>query len=249
MVESTAVDRDASRRRLVLATGVCLIVYGIITALVASRLLAPLDVAVREWLTRRLPHQAVHFARHAVHLGQGTPLTIVVFCIAALQSRRLGTFKPILLSLQASASLYILVGLSKVVSRRGAPADPRPDAVEFFSKPFCGGPECMSYPSGHVADVIVWYGLAAILLGHWINQRVLIVARFALATIVTVASTVSGYHWLTDSAAGIFIGIAVYLSLRLADDYLSLKLVEDFRIFAAPVRRVAAKFMTRRTKL
>jgi membrane-associated phospholipid phosphatase len=239
MVESITVDRDASRKHLALATGACLIVYGTITALVASRLLTPWDVTVREWLSQRLPPQAILFAKYAAYLGQGGPLTVATLCIAVLQSWRLRTLKPALLWFHTAACLYILVGTFKIFSRRGAPADPQPDAVEFFSKPFCGGPECMSYPSGHVANVIVWYGLAAILLGHRVHNRVSIVARVVLATLVTVATTVSGYHWLTDSAAGIFIGLAIYLSLRLVD---------DFRISAAPVRRLTVKLMTRRTK-
>ncbi|MBE1486391.1 branched-subunit amino acid transport protein [Plantactinospora soyae] len=148
-------------------------------------------------------------------------MTVLALFIAIIQAWRHKTIKPMILWGGAFLLLYLIVGVPKIYLRRGAPADLQVDAVELFSKPFCGGAACMSYPSGHAANSIVWYGLGALLLGTLLHSHAYFLVRVLVASIVAVATVISGFHWATDTLAGVLAGAAIYLLLRQLDNYLS----------------------------
>ena len=71
-----------------------------------------------------------------------------------------------------------------------------------------------SYPSGHVANAIVWYGVIALLLaplartfGRHLSARLVTVVRLVPPLVVLTTTTYLGWHWLTDSVAGLLLGL------------------------------------------
>ena len=65
----------------------------------------------------------------------------------------------------------------------------------------------MSYPSGHVANALVWYGvialLAALLLvGGRLRRGRCVAAAGAAAGDRLLHDDLPGFHWITDSVAG-----------------------------------------------
>jgi membrane-associated phospholipid phosphatase len=189
--------------------GLALLAYGLVTALIGF-VGAGWDTEVRDWLFRNCPIWLTQASGYLARLGQGGPLTALVLVIALVQTYRSRSVRPLLTWLSAFILLYGIVGMSKVYLRRGAPRDPDPVAVDFFSKPFCGGPECQSYPSGHVANAIVWYGVAFLLAQNVLSATWQAYIKAVVVAVVSVATVVAGHHWLTDSVAGVFAGIAVY---------------------------------------
>jgi membrane-associated phospholipid phosphatase len=67
----------------------------------------------------------------------------------------------------------------------------------------------MSYPSGHVENALVWYGVIALLLGALVAvpPPVRVALRVIPPIIVFCTTTYLAFHWLTDSIAGLFLGL------------------------------------------
>ncbi|BCJ45726.1 phosphatidic acid phosphatase [Actinoplanes ianthinogenes] len=191
--------------------------YALLTALIAVHFFIDTDIAVRDGIARDLPHWLISASKAAARLGQGGPLMYLSLVIAAAQSFRLKTVKHFALWACTSASLIMIVGSVKMYTRRGAPADPQPGAVEFFSKEPCGGPACQSFPSGHVANSVVWYGLILILLNHWASSQARRTILASAVSVTAVANVVSGHHWLSDSLGGMLAGSGILGFLLIAD--------------------------------
>ena len=68
----------------------------------------------------------------------------------------------------------------------------------------------VSYPSGHLANAIVWYGMLALLLAPWLTARWRWVIRIAPPVILTVTTVYLRFHWLTDTVAGILLGFVLW---------------------------------------
>jgi membrane-associated phospholipid phosphatase len=64
----------------------------------------------------------------------------------------------------------------------------------------------VSYPSGHLANAIVWYGTLAILLSPWVVGRWRWTLRIAPPVILTITTVYLQFHWLSDTVAGILLG-------------------------------------------
>src|SRR4051794_18857771 len=109
------------------------------------------DLATRG-IVSRLPGMLIKASEIVVYLGQGGPVSAIVFFVALAVAFRRRNVLPVGLWMLAFLGTLVLILPLKILTRRGAPADPSPDAVHFFSKSFCGDPSCQSYPSGHVAN-------------------------------------------------------------------------------------------------
>jgi len=191
------------------------------------------DVAVRDWVDAHRPPPAFWTARGLNFLGQGgwllTPLATLLAVAVGVRSR---SIRPLLVVVAAFGVTYLTIGPMKLLLRRGYPHDADLDHPErLFSDPDTG----LAYPSGHVANAIVWYGVIALLIaallrtvgrGHpavdvggaarpiavpFPGHRAL---RVLPAVIVFCTTTYLGHHWLTDSIAGLLLG---WLLVRLLD--------------------------------
>ena len=106
------------------------------------------------------------------------------------------------------ALLYLTVGPMKLFFDRAAPAFPGPDREMLFN-PAATGALGMSYPSGHVANTVLWYAAFAYLLGGLLGPRLNLALRVLPPAIVLVTTTYLSWHWITDSVAGLFIGLVL----------------------------------------
>lgn len=108
----------------------------------------------------------------------------------------------------AYALTYLTIGPLKIWSMRDSPNSKLPNAVEFFNH---DATYTMSYPSGHVVNAIVWWGLitwAAVKL--WPDRNLPTrVMRITPPGIVVLTTTYLGHHWLTDGLAAITLGLLI----------------------------------------
>jgi membrane-associated phospholipid phosphatase len=178
------------------------------TALVRGHLLA-LDVHLADWVDAHRPAPLYWLARVFNYLGQGgqvlTPVSIVLAAILTVRKR---SVRPLLVVVAAFVLTYITIGPLKVWFQRAAPHFDGPNRAELFN-PAAVGPEGMSYPSGHVANALVWYGVIALLLGALVTlpPRTNVALRVLPPIIVFCTTTYLAFHWITDSVAGLFLGL------------------------------------------
>ena len=138
-------------------------------------------------------------------------LPVLVLSVLAC-CHRVRTWRPAWLALTAVLAVNFVVGVLKLSLGRGQPEAANPSF-------FVGG---MAYPSGHTANIVLVYGLAAYLLGHNLRQRR--VLRGVMAGLVVVLSATMvltsltlNWHWFADLVAGLLIGATV-LELAIAAD-------------------------------
>jgi membrane-associated phospholipid phosphatase len=137
-----------------------------------------------------------------VRLGQravGLPVLIAVTVYVAHRRR---TWAPVVISVLSVLALNFIVGLIKLATGRGSPRDTSDPS--FWE----GG---ILYPSGHTANTILVYGLAAYLAQHYLGMRsrlarLMVVLTWIAAVTVSVGITYLGGHWFTDLIAGLLIG-------------------------------------------
>ncbi|GAA1027319.1 hypothetical protein GCM10009557_08200 [Virgisporangium ochraceum] len=196
-----------------LPDAVLVLVLGAITALVWTGVTHGIDLDTRDWVDSHRPTWAYVTARVLNYLGQGTPLAILAMGLAVLLAWRQHSVRPVLPVLTAYLMLMFVVGPMKVFTDRAAPHKPEDtlNREEFFS----GG---MSYPSGHTANTIVWYGVLVLLLSALAPAALTPAARLALRfgppLIVAFVTTYLGFHWITDTVAGLVAGLLLDRLLR-----------------------------------
>jgi membrane-associated phospholipid phosphatase len=187
--------------------------FAALTAAVAAGWTHGLDLAIRDWSDAHRPTPAYVVARGLNLLGQGSPLAILAAALAGWLAWRVRSVRPLLPVLAAYALLMLTVGPVKVLTDRAAPHKPAgtPHREEFFS----GG---MSYPSGHTANTVLWYGVLVLLLAALVpavmTPAVRRAVRVAPPVIVAVVTTYLGFHWVTDTVAGLIAGLVLYRLLR-----------------------------------
>ena len=196
-----------------LLDGILVLALAALTFLVAKGVTHGIDLDVRDWSDSHRPTPAYVAARVLNYLGQGTPLAILAMGLAVLLVWRKHSVRPVLPVITAYLMLMFFVGPLKVLTDRAAPHKPEttPHREEFFS----GG---MSYPSGHTANTIVWYGVLVLLLSVLAPTTVRPAARLALRfgppLIVAIVTTYLGFHWITDTVAGLVAGLLLDRLLR-----------------------------------
>ncbi|MGR6322462.1 phosphatase PAP2 family protein [Micromonospora soli] len=191
-----------------------------LTVTLATGHLFGLDRAVADWADAHRPTAARWTAMILNFLGQGTPLTLLAAGLGVLVAVRLRSVRPVLPPVVAFVLTYLTIGPLKVWTARPAPSA---SAKEPFLPPdqtlplFQDGLPvrfAQSFPSGHVANAIVWYGVLALLLapllatfGRTVPPRLVTVVRVLPPLIVLCTTTYLGWHWLTDSVAGLLLGL------------------------------------------
>jgi membrane-associated phospholipid phosphatase len=174
-----------------------------VTLGVSSRALIGADVWLRDWCDSHRPSVAYWAARAFNLLGQGGWLTAICLLLAAFLVWRRHSVRPVLPVLLAFALTFVSVTILKDLTDRPAPHAPSGDGYThgYFG---AGG---VSYPSGHLVNAIVWYGVLALLLGWWVAPRWRRALRIAPPAILCVTNAYLGFHWLTDIVAGVLLGL------------------------------------------
>ncbi|MBO3740543.1 phosphatase PAP2 family protein [Actinoplanes flavus] len=181
-------------------------------ALVNGHLLA-LDERIAEWSLTHQPAPVYWTARVFNYLGQGgqvlMPVTLILTGLLFWRTRSVRALLPFVVTF---ALTYCTIGPMKVFFDRAAPRFPLENRAVMFN-PDASGKLAMSYPSGHVANALVWFAviglLLAMLLRRDLSRREWLLLRVAPVVIVFVTTVYTGFHWLTDSIAGLFLGLVL----------------------------------------
>jgi membrane-associated phospholipid phosphatase len=169
-------------------------------------LLLDLDLAVRNWCEAHRPPVWYWLARGLNYLGNGGPLTFVALLLAAWRAVRGRSVRPVLLVVFAFALSVVVIMPIKIYTDRLAPrSDLFPDPVELFLHN-----AGFSYPSGHLVNAVLWYGVLAILLAPWLTRATRRTLRVLPPLVLTVTTVYLSFHWLTDSVAGLLLGVVLY---------------------------------------
>jgi membrane-associated phospholipid phosphatase len=184
-----------------------------LTLALARGALLDLDLAVRDWVDAHRPPAAYWIARALNYLGQGGLVLVPVSTILAITlAWRTRSPRPFLVVVGAFLLTGVTIGPLKFWLDRGYPHNTElAHPEELFSDPVNG----TAYPSGHVANAIVWYGVIALLLHAVLaaygrpplapaSDRLI---RVLPPVIVFCSTTYLGYHWITDSVAGLLLGL------------------------------------------
>jgi membrane-associated phospholipid phosphatase len=161
------------------------------------------DRWLRDLCDAHRPPAAYWLARAVNLVGNGGWIMTVVLLLALLLAVRRRTVRPLLPPVAAAILSGALLVPLKAVTARPAPHHGGP--VPAFTVP---GQE--SYPSGHLVNAIVWYGLAAALLAPYLPVPARRVLRAAPPVLVFCSTLYLGFHWFTDDLAGLALGALVY---------------------------------------
>jgi membrane-associated phospholipid phosphatase len=175
--------------------------FVVITLVINAGYLVGFDLRVRDWCAA---HDALHPVAGVLNrLGQGGFFTTVCGVLGLFWVWRRHSVRPILPVIAAFVLTFVTITVLKDVTNRPAPLSPAPHPELFGS----GG---VSYPSGHLANAFVWYGVLALLLAPWLAARWRWVIRIAAPVILTITTIYLRYHWFTDTAAGILVGFVLW---------------------------------------
>ncbi|WP_433792432.1 phosphatase PAP2 family protein [Actinoplanes sp. CA-252034] len=209
-----------------------IVAFVALTVALARGHLLDLDQRVADWSLSHQPAVPYWTARVFNYLGQGgsvlMPVTLLMTALLYWRSRSIRVALPFVATFVLT---YFTIGPAKVLFDRAAPRFDGPDPAVLFN-PAASGEYAMSYPSGHVANAIVWFGLIALLLGRELSRGQWALLRVAPVVIVFVTTVYTGFHWLTDSIAALFLGLVLTrLLARIPYDRIPLGPLERF---AAP---------------
>jgi len=186
-----------------------LVAFAALTVTLTRGHLLTLDLRVADWAHG---HRLLYWpARVLNYLGQGGQvLTPVALLLTAVLTWRTRSARAVLPFVAGFALTYVTIGPLKVWAGRAAPAFDGPDRVVMFN-PAASGKEALSYPSGHLGNSLVWYAVIALLVaalaGRRLTGRETFLLRVLPVAIVFCTTVYTGFHWLTDSVAGVLLGL------------------------------------------
>ncbi|MET0422704.1 MAG: phosphatase PAP2 family protein [Actinoplanes sp.] len=187
--------------------------FVVLTVALINGHLLDLDQRVADWSLTHHPKPVYWTARVFNYLGQGGQvLTPVALILTGLLLRRTRSIRAAFPFVAAFVLTYVTIGPLKIWADRAAPRFTGPEKTIMFN-PYADGVKAMSYPSGHLGNSLVWYAvialLAAALLRRPLRQWETFTIRFVPVAIVFVTTVYTGFHWLTDSVAGVLIGLVL----------------------------------------
>ncbi|BCJ32751.1 hypothetical protein Athai_02540 [Actinocatenispora thailandica] len=165
--------------------------------------LTALDRWLRDLSDAHRPPAAYWLARAVNLLGNGGWVMSVVLLLAVLLAVRRRTVRPLLPPLAAAVASGVVLTVLKRVTARPAPHYFGP--VPAFTVP---GQE--SYPSGHLVNAVVWYGIAAALLAPYLPATARRLLRAGPPVLVCCSTIYLGFHWFSDDLAGLLLGALIY---------------------------------------
>lgn len=145
----------------------------------------------------------LHWLNTYVMLGQRAPATLAALPWVLWQAYRRRSAYPVILLGTALLVLNISVGIVKISVGRVGPFF-QPDAFRIFD----GG---NIYPSGHVSNAVVLFGILAMMSMN--HKRLMTWVAVIVAVTVGMATVYLQTHWLTDVIAGWLAGSLVLLVL------------------------------------
>jgi membrane-associated phospholipid phosphatase len=168
------------------------------------------DLAIRDFVDAHRPRWFYWVLRVFNYLGQGgqvlTPLAALTAMILVIRRR---SARPLLPVIAAFIATYITIGPLKILTDRAAASSHIQHPEWLFHDP-----NGLSYPSGHVVNAIVWYGVLALLLGDLLSRRQLLMVRYGAPAIVLFTTTYLSFHWVTDGLGAILVGVVLDRMLR-----------------------------------
>ncbi|MEU4691675.1 phosphatase PAP2 family protein [Actinoplanes sp. NPDC023714] len=181
-------------------------------ALAAGHLLA-FDQRVADWAFAHQPDAVYWPARVLNYLGQGgqvlTPISLILTGLLFWRTRSVRALLPFI---AAFFLTYVTIGPAKIFFDRAAPRFTGPEKTVLFN-PHADGIYAMSYPSGHMGNVLVWYTVIALLLTALLRRPLSraewLALRVAPVVIVFCTTVYLGFHWVTDSVAGVLLGLVL----------------------------------------
>ncbi|MEN3307352.1 MAG: hypothetical protein V7603_3554 [Micromonosporaceae bacterium] len=166
------------------------------------------DLAVRDWSEAHRPHALAVLATAGNLLGRGGYLAELALVLALLLAWRRHSVRPVLpVGLGFVLTFGVLTPLKAWTDR----AAPHAFAVPHPERLGSGG---VSYPSGHLTNAIVWYGVLALLLSAWLPALWRRAVRVAPPVVLCFTTVYLGFHWLTDTVAGLLVGVLLDRIMR-----------------------------------
>ncbi|GIE90429.1 phosphatase PAP2 family protein [Actinoplanes regularis] len=181
-------------------------------ALINGHLLT-LDQRVADWSFGHQPPIPYWTARVFNYLGQGgqvlTPIALILTALLVYRTRSVRAIFPFI---AAYIVMYLTIGPMKLYFDRAAPRYKGPFKTEMFN-PVASGDASRSFPSGHVGNSLVWYAVLGILIAALLRRALtrweLFMIRVLPVVIVFITTVYTGFHWLTDSVAGLLLGLVL----------------------------------------
>lgn len=204
-------SRLSARRRREIVFGVLLLLYA---ALTISIVIYPSPVLqLDEWWRRqdlwgRYP-QYYSFVHTYVMFGQRGPATLTFLPVFGYLAYRRRSTEPLVALLTALLLLNASVGLVKYVIGRTGPLK-SPDPYRLFV-------DGTLYPSGHVSNAVVLYGVIAMLVPRY--RKWLVAGAVFLCLTVGFGTIYLQTHWFSDVVAGWIAGALVLVALPEVQPY------------------------------
>ncbi|BBH65048.1 phosphatidic acid phosphatase [Actinoplanes sp. OR16] len=198
-----------------------------VTVALASGHLLDFDQRVADWAFAHQPPVPYWTARVLNYLGQGgqvlTPVSLILTGLLFWRTRSVRATFPFI---AAFILTYLTIGPAKIYFDRAAPRFTGPEKTILFN-PHADGIYAMSYPSGHMGNVLVWYAVMAVLitalLRRPLSRTEWLAIRVAPVAIVFCTTVYLGFHWVTDSIAGVLLGfVLARIILRIPFDTIPL---------------------------
>jgi membrane-associated phospholipid phosphatase len=152
-------------------------------------------------------------------LGLRWVTATILLITATLISRRFKSWRPLNLSVLSLIFLNLFVGAAKIGFGRCK-------AKEDFD--VCMFTDGMAYPSGHVSNALVTWGLFAYIIFRYTHRAPFeglklywLVAVLTIA--VAVVSLLRNTHWFTDLLGGMFLGGAILVLVVAIDRFIPSK--------------------------
>jgi membrane-associated phospholipid phosphatase len=187
--------------------GVLALGFAVLTVFLWRGTFLAADVAVRDWSDAHRPAALYWVARGGNLLGQGGALVVLSALLAVVLAVRRRSARPPLPVVAAFGLTFAVLQVLKSLTDRPAPHAPLAHPERFG----LGG---QSYPSGHLVNALVWYGILALLLAPWLSPALGWLLRLAPPFVLCFTTVYLGYHWLTDTVAGVLLGLLLDRLLR-----------------------------------
>ena len=154
-------------------------------------------------------HVGVRMGLYAVTEWLGyLALALAAFfaCVGLVQLLRRKSLRKVDREILALGGLYVALGCLYVLFEKCV-VNYRPVLLPGETAP------AASFPSSHTMLALAIFGSAALLSARYLKQRTARTVLYFLCTALSIGTVVlrllSGVHWLTDIAAGVFLGTAL----------------------------------------